>query len=121
MKILPANQTLILAAEREPSVVPRDAAGQVLGASLVAAKPDAPVLYLRADYSPSEDAAPPQYRALPQPASAWRTRGNPAIQHREIWPAEFPSGGAVCRNPAVAPGGSADAISGCLCIVISRL
>lgn len=56
MKILPANQTLILAAEREPSVVPRAAAGPVLGASLVAAKPDAPVLFLRADHSPPEDA-----------------------------------------------------------------
>lgn len=67
MKILPANQTLILAAEREPSVVPRDAAGQVLGASLVAAKPDAPVLYLRADYSPSEDAAPDR-NIVPSPS-----------------------------------------------------
>lgn len=86
MKILPTNQTLILAAEREPSVVPLPAPGQALrSVTVVAARPDAPVLYLRADYSPPDEAAPDR-TALP--ARAPRAPTGNAVTSR------FSGGGA---------------------------
>ena len=59
MKVTPSNQTLLLAGERDapgqrsPSIVERALQDTVLQRlTIVAARPDATVLYLQADYQP---------------------------------------------------------------------
>jgi hypothetical protein len=61
VKVTPSNQTLILAGERVGTG--GRPATTLQRVTIVAARPDATVLYLRADYTPYTDARP----ALPAP------------------------------------------------------
>jgi hypothetical protein len=85
VNIAPTNQTLILAGEQWPSIMPRAASGQVVTAAgqgrtasgqaprasgqaldsvtIVAAGPHETLLYVRADYAPSADPALGRYTA----------------------------------------------------------
>jgi hypothetical protein len=121
VKVTPSNQTLILASERPGSGArsgtPLDRAlndasvGAVLKrVTIVAARPDTTVVYLRADYSseadkapakqdpPSGNAAPP---LLPRISAAPQT-GSPAAETAAI-----PSGALVAL--AKSPGAQRDA------------
>jgi len=85
VKIIPSNQTLILASERRPASAPdvRSSSETVLQrVTIVAARPDTTLVYLQADYAPqtaARDVVPQTYddRTPAKSPSATGGSGNP--------------------------------------------